>query len=130
MAGILARVRRTGITESTLGEIFDETRRIADAAAVSVPSTASVGVKEFLNSSDHTCHPRIMGMSLAAEELMNSGIIAMEGELGIKNGYGMGIAIVRGDRSGKVRLRIAAEDVRAAYKDDADAKVLGLGSDL
>jgi origin recognition complex subunit 1 len=125
LAGLLARIRRTGVTESTLGDVLDEAKRIAEAA-VAVAGAASAGVKEFLvDKSDKLSHARLRAMGFAAAELMNSGILALEGDLGTKIGCTSG----KGDRSGKVRLRVAAEDVRAAFRDDAEAKVLGLGFD-
>ncbi|KMU73031.1 origin recognition complex subunit 1 [Coccidioides immitis RMSCC 3703] len=121
LSGLLARVRRTGITESALGDILDETKRISDGA-IAVTGAASAVLKEYILSQS-----RVHAMGFAAVELMNTGILALEGELGIKNGYGMGYALGKGNRSGKVRLRIAPEDVKAAFRDDAEAKMLGIG---
>jgi origin recognition complex subunit 1 len=117
LAALLARVRRTGISESTLGDVLDEARRIADAA-VAVAGIVGVGIKEFLLGDNPGA--RVRSMSFAAMELMNSGVVVLE--------MGMGMR-ARGDRSGKVRLRVAAEDVKAAFRDDIEAKGLGLGFD-
>ncbi|OJD14844.1 hypothetical protein AJ78_04848 [Emergomyces pasteurianus Ep9510] len=128
LAGLLARIRRTGITESTFGDILDEARRIADAA-VAVAGAASNNLKEYLLHKGNDLRGfRICAMRFAAVELMNSGILALEGELSARGGSsGMGHALGGGDRSGKVRLRIASEDVRAAFREDEEAKMLGLG---
>src|SRR5436190_5290328 len=94
LAGLLARIRRTGLTESTLGDVLDEAKRIAEAA-VAVAGAASAGVKEFLlDKSDNISHARLRAMGFAAVELMNSGILALEGDLGVKNGCASG----KGDR--------------------------------
>ncbi|KAL4886596.1 P-loop containing nucleoside triphosphate hydrolase protein [Aspergillus karnatakaensis] len=119
LAALLARVRRTGITESTFGDVMDEARRIADAA-VAVAGAAGAGIKDFLISGGDGS--RVKALGFAAMELMNSGVLALE-----SSSRGNSLIPVRGDRSGKVRLRVAAEDVRAAFRDDVEAKGLGLG---
>lgn len=126
LAALLARVRRTGISESTFGDVLDEARRIADAA-VAVAGAAGAGIKDFLlggnNSVGNGGTARVKALGFAAMELMNSGVLALENGIGTR---GSGIP-GRGDRSGKVRLRVAAEDVRAAFREDGEAKGLGLG---
>jgi origin recognition complex subunit 1 len=117
LAALLVRVRRTGISESTMGDVLDEARRIANAA-VSVAGIAGAGIKEFLLGNNSGARVRAMGF--AAMELMNSGVVALETGMGMR---------ARGDRSGKVRLRVAAEEVKAAFRDDIEAKGLGLGFD-
>lgn len=123
LAALLARVKRTGISESTFGDILDEGRRIADAA-VAVASSAGVGIREYLlGGSGHGA--RVKAMGFAAMELMNSGVLALENNTGMKGS----IIPNRGDRSSKVRLRIAPEDIRVAFREDVEAKGLGLGMD-
>ncbi|CBF87934.1 hypothetical protein AN1207.2 [Aspergillus nidulans FGSC A4] len=123
LAALLARVRRTGITESTFGDVTDEAKRIADAA-VAVAGAAGAGIKEFLLAGG--TGTRVQALGFAAMELMNSGVLALEATSGSR-GLGGAAIPTRGDRSGKVRLRVAAEDVRAAFRDDVEAKGLGLG---
>ncbi|KAL4976818.1 P-loop containing nucleoside triphosphate hydrolase protein [Aspergillus desertorum] len=123
LAAFLARVRRTGITESTFGDVIDEAKRIADAA-VAVAGAAGAAIKEFLLAGGTGA--RVQALGFAAMELMNSGVLAVETTSGSR-GLGSSAIPVRGDRSGKVRLRVAAEDVRAAFRDDVEAKGLGLG---
>ncbi|KAL4812369.1 P-loop containing nucleoside triphosphate hydrolase protein [Aspergillus spinulosporus] len=123
LAALLARVRRTGITESTLGDVIDEAKRIADAA-VAVAGAAGAGIKEFLLAGGTGA--RVQALGFAAMELMNSGVLALETTSGSR-GLGSAAIPTRGDRSGKVRLRVAAEDIRAAFRDDVEAKGLGLG---
>ncbi|KAE8346639.1 hypothetical protein BDV24DRAFT_175583 [Aspergillus arachidicola] len=126
LAALLARVKRTGITESTFGDVLDEAKRIADAA-VAVAGAAGAGIKEYLLSSGSGARVRALGF--AAMELMNSGVLALEHGPATKGPLGSAAIPSRGDRSGKVRLRVAAEDVRAAFREDIEAKGLGLGTD-
>lgn len=124
LAAFLARIQRTGITESTFGDVLDEARRIADAA-VTVAGAAGAGVKDFLLGGGAGARVRALGF--AAMELMNSGVLALEQGSGSKNLLGGSTIPTRGDRSSKVRLRVAAEDVRAAFREDGEAKGFGLG---
>ncbi|KAJ5091816.1 ATPase AAA-type [Penicillium alfredii] len=124
LAALLARVHRTGITESTFGDVLDEARRIADAA-VAVAGAAGVGVKDFLLGGGPGARVRALGF--AAMELMNSGVLALEQGTGSKTVLGGSTIPSRGDRSSKVRLRVAAEDVKVAFREDIEAKGFGLG---
>ncbi|KAI9928828.1 hypothetical protein ASPWEDRAFT_49033 [Aspergillus wentii DTO 134E9] len=126
LAAMLARVRRTGISESTFGDVLDEAKRIADAA-VAVAGTAGAGVKEFLLGGGSNA--RVKALSFASMELMNSGVLALEHGAGTKGPLGSSAIPSRGDRSSKVRLRVAPEDVRAAFREDDEARGLGLGTD-
>ena len=133
LAALLARVKRTGISESTFGDILDEAKRIADAA-VAVAGAAGVGIREFLlggGSGGVTVGNgmRVRALGFAAMELMNSGVLALENSTGTKGPLGSTTIPNRGDRSSKVRLRVAPEDVRAAFREDVEAKGLGLGMD-
>lgn len=128
LAALLARVKRTGISESTFGDILDEAKRLADAA-VAVAGAAGVGIREFLLGGSGGSGARVKAMGFAAMELMNSGILALENSVGSRGALGNSLIPNRGDRSSKVRLRVAPEDVRAAFREDVEAKGLGLGSD-
>lgn len=122
LAALIARVRRTGISESTFGDVLDEARRIADAA-VAVAGAAGAGITQFLLGGNTGSNARVKALGFAAMELMNSGVLALE------SGIGRGAGVTGSGRSGKVRLRVAAEDVKAAFRDDGEAKGLGLGVD-
>jgi origin recognition complex subunit 1 len=123
LAALLARVKRTGITETTFGDVIDEAKRIADAAV----AVASTGNRDFLLAGNNGARVRALGF--AAMELMNSGVLALENGAGVKGPLGGSVIPSRCDRSGKVRLRVAPEDVRAAFREDIEAKGLGLGMD-
>ncbi|PWY83112.1 P-loop containing nucleoside triphosphate hydrolase protein [Aspergillus sclerotioniger CBS 115572] len=126
LAAMLARVRRTGISESTFGDVIDEAKRIADAA-VAVAGAAGAGIREFLLGGGNSARVRALGY--AAMELTSSGVLALEYGAGAKGPLGSAAIPHRGERSGKVRLRIAAEDVKIAFREDEEAKGLGLGMD-
>ncbi|KAA8652048.1 hypothetical protein EYZ11_004171 [Aspergillus tanneri] len=126
LAALLARVKRTGISESTFGDVIDEAKRIADAA-VAVAGAAGAGIKEFLLAGGSSA--RVKSLGLAAIELMNSGVLVLEYGTGSKGPLGSSTVSNRGDRSGKIRLRVAPEDVKAAFREDVEAKSLGLGID-
>jgi origin recognition complex subunit 1 len=126
LSGLLARIRRTGLAESSLGDILDEAKRITMSAGA-VTSAAISGPKAFLLNSHKN---RMAGMGVALIELANAGILAVEGDLSGRDGRkGFVHAPGTGNRSGMVKLRIATEDVRASFRDDAEAKILGLGVD-
>ncbi|KAJ5489246.1 Origin recognition complex subunit 1 [Penicillium diatomitis] len=124
LAALLARVHRTGITESTFGDVLDEARRMADAA-VAVAGVAGVGVKEYLLGGGAASRVRALGF--AAMELMNSGVLALEQGSSTKNVIGGSTIPTRGDRSSKIRLRVAPEDVKLAFREDVEARSLGIG---
>ncbi|KAI5294354.1 Origin recognition complex, subunit 1 [Ascosphaera acerosa] len=141
LAAFLSRIRRTGVTESTLGEIVDESRHIAESATSASSTGAGAELVAHLKQSflapgsgprnddgygDRGAALRTPAMRTAAMELSNSGVIALEGDAVSGSGSRSGGRIV-GDRSGRVRLRIAPEDVKLALRDDAEARLLGIG---
>jgi len=119
LAALLAKTRRTGISESILGEVIDEAKRMAKL------DTGS-NLMEFLMKDDLDSAkgnrmqlatrqalkaPRILSMGSSAIDLMEAGIIGLEAR--------------KADRTGKIRLSIGEEDVRLAFKDDPEVKGLG-----
>ncbi|KIV86784.1 hypothetical protein PV11_02373 [Exophiala sideris] len=110
LAALLARTRRTGVAESTLGEVVVEAKRIADVADNSA-------IHDFLLVDDtigkpSSKMPRILALGAAATELVEAGIIAME----TRN---------RGERAGKVRFKVGEEEVKSALMGDVEVKGLG-----
>jgi origin recognition complex subunit 1 len=119
LAALLAKIRRSGLQESVLGEIVDEAKKIVKMAVkadtlqflqinpyVSVTNNrAAKGLRQYRTL------PRAFALGAAAMELMESGVIGMEAR--------------RGDRMGKIRLCIGEEDVKQALKDDLEARGLG-----
>jgi origin recognition complex subunit 1 len=116
LAAMLARSRRTGVAECTLGDITAEAQRIAQVAE-------NNAIHDFLllvddntgRSTSKAVVPRILALGGAAMELVEAGIIAME-------------ARAKGERAGKVRLRVGEEEVKSALIGDAEAKGLGFNA--
>jgi origin recognition complex subunit 1 len=107
LAALLARSRRTGVAESTLSDVLIEAKRIADVSG-------SNAIKNFLlMDASKSKVPRVLAIGAAAMGLVEAGIIAMETR-------------ARGERAGKVRLRIGDDEVKGALLNDDEAKGLGL----
>ena len=115
LAAVLARSRRTGVAECTLGEITVESKSITNVAENSA-------IHDFLlvdnvsgKSGAAGSMPRILALGGAAMELVEAGVIAME-------------ARGKGERAGKVRLRVGEEEVKSALIHDTEVKGLGLNA--
>jgi origin recognition complex subunit 1 len=121
LAAIIARSRRTGISESVLGDVIEEAKRIgkmADSTHIQefllvepLTSTVSKGAR---HNNHHLQVARVLGLSAAAIELVDAGIIGMESR--------------KGERTGRVRLNIGDEEVKLALKDDLQARCLGFSA--
>lgn len=119
LASLLAKIRRTGLAESVIGEIIEEAKRISKMAVnaetlqflLTEISPASVVENSQLDQETTRKTPRVNAMGTAAIELMEAGIIGFEAR--------------KGDRVAKVRLCIGEGDVKLALKDDPEARGLG-----
>jgi origin recognition complex subunit 1 len=136
LAALLARLRRTGITESTLAEIVDEAKRMSTMSQ-------SKPLEQYLLTPDTTPTPhgeedglgasqtpskrgrpaakkeperaaRVIGMGSAAVELAEAGIVGLESR--------------HGDRVGRVRLGVGEEEVRNALREDVESQGLGFSA--
>lgn len=113
LAALLAKTRRTGLPESVLGEVIDEGKRMAKMSAntnihsflLSNTSYKAGAARESARIEKKA--PRVLVMGVAAMELMEAGIVALER---------------RGERTGKVRLNVGDEEVKLALKDDVDVR--------
>ncbi len=122
LAALLARTRRTGVADSTLGDILTEAKRIADVADnPHIHDFLLLDHRHQLSQADgkaasgagiKVAAPRVLAMGAAAMELLASGVVAME-------------ARGRGERAGKIRLRVGEEEVRGALMGDPEVKGLG-----
>ncbi|KIX04294.1 uncharacterized protein Z518_05161 [Rhinocladiella mackenziei CBS 650.93] len=112
LAAVLARARRTGVAESTLGDVVVEAKRIADVAE-------NHAIHDFLlvdnTAGKGTTMPRVVALGAAAMELVEAGIVSME-------------ARGRGERAGKIRLRVGEEEVKSALMGDSEVKGLGFNA--
>lgn len=134
IAALLARLRRTGIVESTLADVIDEARRIglmsgnkAVEEYLLTPDSTPRGDNDDLTAASSTPSKRgrqaskkdqdkaarVMGLGYAAKELAQAGIIGLEGR--------------HGDRVGRVRLAVGEDDVRGALREDEESRGIGLG---
>jgi origin recognition complex subunit 1 len=127
LAGLLARIRRTGIGEAVLGDVVDEVKKLSLMSQLQP-------VHSYLLSSDPSSHAdgesleaatstksskdnkaaRALGLRVAALELAEAGIVGIEAR--------------HGERVGRVRLGVADDEVRLALGDDPEVKGLGFGS--
>lgn len=118
LAAILARTRRSGVSECVLGDVVEEAKRFGLMAADnphindmlltdSAPSQGNKGM-------DGKKAARVLGMGLAAVELSEAGVIGVEAR--------------RGERVGKVRMCVGEEEVRLALRDDGEVRGLGFGA--
>lgn len=121
LAATLARLRRTGIGESILGEVIEEAKRIglmANSADVHgsllTEFSAVVGEASPTKKTLGSRPPRIIGMGMAVTELVEAGIISLEAR--------------KGERTGKIRLNVGEEDLKVALKDDDTVGTLGFSA--
>lgn len=115
MAALLLRIRRTGLAETTFGETLDEIHRASLRPPPALPGVAAVlnsGLKGAMTSGQR---PMIRPghIHTAALELVAAGLINLEAQ--------------RAERSSKLRLSIADDEVKMALRDDGDLKALGIG---
>ena len=113
LAALLARSRRTGVAESSLGEVLVEAKRIADVAE-------NAAIHDFLLvdrkiDGSETLVPRVLAMGAAAMELVEAGIVAME-------------ARHRGERAGRIRLRVGDDEVKSSLMNDPEVQGMGFSA--
>ncbi|KAF2486885.1 origin of replication binding protein [Neohortaea acidophila] len=136
LAALLARLRRTGITESTLADVLDEARKMGltsqnkaiDTYLLTPDTTPNHPREEFTGAEAHTTPSkrgrppkpkdpekaaRVLGLGAAAEELAEAGIVGLEAR--------------HGGRVGRVRLGVGEEEIRGALKEDEEGRGLGFG---
>jgi origin recognition complex subunit 1 len=114
MAALLLRIRRTGLAETTFGDTLDELQRAATRTSA-VPGMALLF--PAISKPSQANGPRSAGrpncVHAAALELVAAGLINLEAQ--------------RAERSSKLRLSIADDEVKMALRDDVDLKALGIG---
>lgn len=131
LAALLARIRRTGIGEAVLGDVVDEVKRLGLMSQLQPVHdyllTQGADSKQDINQGDQAEPPtpskqipkqrdaaRGLGLSLAATELAEAGLIGVESR--------------HGERVGRVRLGVGEDEVRLALGEDESVKGLGFGS--
>ncbi|KAH7136604.1 P-loop containing nucleoside triphosphate hydrolase protein [Dactylonectria macrodidyma] len=115
MAALLLRTRRAGLAETTFGETLDEIHRACPRAPPALPGMAQVlssGLKGTqANGQRQMSRPG--QIHAAALDLVAAGLINLEAQ--------------RAERSSKLRLAIADDEVKMALRDDLDLRALGIG---
>jgi origin recognition complex subunit 1 len=130
LSALISRTQRTGLAESTYGDVLEEMQRMLKLASghsrpldlldrhqyrpaeggggggsmMMTPTKAKQGSQRLLL--------RPAGIGAAAVELMGAGIVYLEGQ--------------RAERPSKIRLAVGDEEVRLAFRDDPEIKVLGM----
>ncbi|KAL8722413.1 MAG: hypothetical protein Q9225_001092 [Loekoesia sp. 1 TL-2023] len=131
LAAILARTRRSGVSECVLGDVVDEAKKLGLMATGNPTIQETLMTNALFGQYQQTGYfasptkkrsstvaaaekvPRVLGMGLAAAGLAESGIVGLEGR--------------RGERIGKVRLNVGEEEVKLALRDDSEVQGLGFG---
>ncbi|SPJ78997.1 related to origin recognition protein Orc1p [Fusarium torulosum] len=115
MAALLLRIRRTGLGETTFGETLDEIHRASLRAPAALPGVAAVLSNGLKGTQLGGQRPmtRPGHIHTAALELVAAGLINLEAQ--------------RAERSSKLRLSIADDEVKMALRDDGDLRALGIG---
>jgi len=124
LAALLARTSRTGLAESTLGDVIEEMQRLVKFADGSRPldclerkarpAAAASGTWTAAGSRarQDAKGMRLPGLGCAAVDLMGAGIIYLEAQ--------------KAERPSKIRLAVGDEEVRMAFRDDPEVKAVGL----
>lgn len=115
MAALLLRMRRTGLAETTFGETLDELQQATAHSAPTSPAMAlmlnggasrgGLGAVQRLASRPSYVHA-------AALDLVAAGLVNLEAH--------------RAERSSRLRLAIADDEVKMALRDDGELKALGV----
>jgi origin recognition complex subunit 1 len=119
LAALLVRNQRTGLSDSTYGDVQEELRRalVLDSSSRRVGLlTGGPGLNSDPNGSrrreDTMGMSRATGISAAAIDLTGAGIIILEGQ--------------RPERPSKIRLAVGDEEVKLAFRDDPEIRALGI----
>ncbi|KAL2199581.1 P-loop containing nucleoside triphosphate hydrolase protein [Corynascus similis CBS 632.67] len=127
LTALLLRTQRTGLAESTYGDVLEEMQRtlklagesrpltLLDRKALGITNTAGgtySGLMGSIRAKNTSQLIRPAGLGAAAVDLTGAGIINLEGH--------------RAERPSKMRLAIGDEDVKLAFRDDPEIKGLGV----
>lgn len=120
LAALLLRIQRTGLPDSTYGDVQEELRRTlaldATSKRVNLLTERSAlpdqGMRGSRRKQDVTAMGRPTGINAAAVDLTGAGIIILEGQ--------------RAERPSKIRLAVGDEEVKLAFRDDPEIRALGI----
>ncbi|ODA76635.1 hypothetical protein RJ55_07906 [Drechmeria coniospora] len=115
MAALLLRIRRTGLAETTFGEALDELQRATVHSSPVNPGMASILGSSLKGTPASVPRPstRPSSVHTAALDLVAAGLINLETQ--------------RAERSSKLRLAVADDEVKMALRDDGELKAMGIG---
>ncbi|KAK0628522.1 P-loop containing nucleoside triphosphate hydrolase protein [Bombardia bombarda] len=132
LTALLTRTQRTGLAESTFGDVLEEMQRalkmmgggesrpltLLDRKAAGTIASAEAGNNGLMNagpaarSRTDSRQLRPAGLSMAAVDLAGAGVVNLEGQ--------------KAERPSKIRLAVGDEEVRLAFRDDPEIKALGV----
>ncbi|KAI1327572.1 ATPase [Xylariaceae sp. FL0255] len=121
LASLLIRNERTGLADTTYGDVLEETKRalMLDGTSRRVNLLTCGGrengmstTTEARGGSGGVKSARIAGIHAAAAGLAGAGVITLEGH--------------RTERPSKMRLAVGEEEVKLALRDDPEIKALGV----
>ena len=113
MAALLMRIRRSGLAETTFGDTLDELHRASIYAPSTNPAMAQLLPSTSKNPRAGQRHAgRPSYVHTAALDLVAAGLINLEAQ--------------RTERSSKLRLAIADDEVKMALRDDAELRAMGI----
>lgn len=127
LAALLVRNERSGLPDSTFGDVIEEMNRalVVDAGSRRVgllksrrlghsATTSSTATNDGLSAvrKQDFKSVRLAGIGSAAVDLTGAGIIFLEAQ--------------RAERPSKVRLAVGDEEVKLAFRDDPEIKALGI----
>ncbi|KUI63149.1 Origin recognition complex subunit 1 [Cytospora mali] len=119
LSALLARTQRTGLAESTYGDVLEEMQRSLRLAAGN--RQLELLEKKARPTDGHSWESkprrdvkgvRLAGLGAAAIDLTGAGIVNLEAH--------------RAERPSKIRLAVRDEEVRLAFRDDPEIKEMGL----
>lgn len=118
LTALLVRNQRTGLPDSTYGDVQEELRRalVLDSGSQRVKlltgQQSGLGQEAPRRKQDTTGMARATGIGAAAIDLTGAGIIILEGQ--------------RPERPSKIRLAIGDEEIKLAFRDDPEIRALGI----
>jgi len=133
LISLLNRTQRSGLAESTFGEVLEEMQRALKLTETSRPlslllvdpkaANVTTATNQLTNGTMTILPParskhdssqmiRPAGLSHAAVDLSGAGIINLESQ--------------KAERPSKMRLAVGDEEVRLAFRDDPEIKALGI----
>lgn len=102
LSAVLARIRRSGINENPMGDILEEMQRLCKLS-----KQADKIIEIFYRNGKKI---RMVGFLSAVAELVEGGILVQQS--------------IKGERSARIRLAIAEEEIKTAFKNDIDVETM------